>query len=184
MEFDSINREEITRRPASPARAAARQAVTGLTPPQLAEAVIREKWPSVVAIQPGVAGLAEALTRTIALAPVAWLLLLPLFVLKFLPFLCKRYTLTNRRLMIQRGLKPRPVQEVPLADIDDVRLDPDGFNAFYKCGTLEVLSQGKPVLTLRGVGGPEAFRHAVLDAVRAWVPGKAKGVFLPASAVK
>jgi len=47
-----------------------------------------------------------------------------------------------------------------------------------------VLSQGKPVLTLRGVGGPEAFRHAVLDAVRAWVPGKAKGVFLPASAVK
>jgi hypothetical protein len=170
--------------PLTPTRAAARQAVTGLTPPQLAEAVIRERWPSVAAISPALAGLAHTLTRTVVLAPLAWLLLAPLLLLKFFPFLCKRYTLTNRRLMIRRGLKPRPVQEVALRDIDDVRLDPAHTDAFYRCGRLEVVSQGKVVLTLPGVPGADAFRHAVLDAVRAWAPGNAKGVFIPASAFK
>jgi hypothetical protein len=184
MDFDTRQRDDAARQPVTPARAAARQAVAGLTPPQLGEAVIREKWPAVVAVQPGLAALAQALTRTILLAPVAWLLLAPVFALKFFPFLCKRYTLTNRRLMIQRGLKPRPVQEVSLAAIDDVRFDPASYNAFYRCGTLEAVSQGKVVLTLRGVSGPEAFRHSVLDAVRAWVPEKAKGAFVPASAIK
>ena len=111
MDSETSQRNDVARQPLTAARAAARQAVTGLTPPQLAEAVIREKWPAVVAVQPGLAVLAQALTRTILLAPVAWLLLAPAFALKFFPFLCKRYTLTNRRLMIQRGLKPRPIHE-------------------------------------------------------------------------
>ncbi len=111
------------------------------------------------------------------------MLLAPLFPLKFLPFVCKRYTLTNRRLMVRRGLaRPRPIQEIALSDIDDVRLDTAGSNAFYRSGTLEILSQGKVVLRLAGVPQPEAFRHTILNAVRAWAPGKAPGAFVPANA--
>jgi hypothetical protein len=167
------------------ARTAARQAVSGLTPPQLGEALVRERWPSVVAVAPAVAALAEKLTKSVVGAPLAWMLLAPLLPLKFLPFLCKRYTLTNRRLMIQRGLRPRPVEEVALAAIDDVRLDPNQVNHFYRCGSLEVISQGKTVLTLPGVPSPEAFRHAILNTVKAWAPEKATtGAFVPASASK
>jgi hypothetical protein len=101
-----------------------------------------------------------------------------------LPGLGRRYGLTNRRLMIQHGLKAKPGQQVRLADIDEVRLAPGTFDAFYRAGTLEVLSQGKVVLTLPGVTDPESFRHAIINAVKAWVPGKANAPIIPASAVK
>ena len=164
--------------------AAPRQAVTGVMPPQLGEALIREAWPTVLEGSSGVARLAHTLIKTIVLAPLGWLLLLPLFVRKFSPFVCKRYTLTNRRLMVQRGLRPKPAQEIALSDIDEVRLVPDSFDRFYLSGTLEVISKGQVALTLPGVPEPEGFRHAVVNAVKAWVPGKATGPFQPASAVK
>ena len=83
-----------------------RQAVAGLMPPELGEAMIREAWPS-VASGSGLATLAEKLMKSIVLAPLGWLLLAPLFGKKLMPFLCKRYTLTNRRLMVRRGIKPK-----------------------------------------------------------------------------
>jgi hypothetical protein len=159
-----------------------RQAVAGLMPPQLGEARIREAFP---AVQGGLAALGQKLVRTVFLAPLGWALLAPLFALKFAPLVCRRYTLTNRRLMVQRGLKPTPVQEVKLAEIDDVRFDPASHDPFYHTGTLEVISGGKVVLTLPAVPEPEGFRHAILNAVLAWAPEKAKGVpFQAASAIK
>jgi hypothetical protein len=164
-------------------KAAPRQAVAGLMPPQLGEAMIREVWPTLLDVQPAIAGLAASLIRTIFLAPLGWLLLGPLFAKKFMPGLCKRYTLTNRRLMIQRGLKPSPIQEVALKDIDDVRLVPGTANTFYRSGDLEVVSAGHGIMKLTGVPDVEPFRHAVINAVKAWGgPDKIKGPFLPASA--
>jgi hypothetical protein len=68
-----------------------------------------------------------------------------------------------------------------LADIDDVRVVPDSVDAFYRAGDLEVLSRGQVVMKLPGVPEPESFRHSILNAVRAWVPDKAKGPWVPAS---
>jgi hypothetical protein len=161
---------------------AARQAVAGLMPPQLGEAMIREVWPSVVGYAPGLCGMAAALMRSVVLAPLGWLLLAPVFGRKFSPVICRRYTVTNRRLMIRTGLRPAPKQEVPLADIDDVRVVPESLDAFYRAGDLEVLSRGQVVMKLPGVPEPESFRHSILNAVRAWVPEKAKGPWVPASA--
>ncbi len=160
-----------------------RQAIAGLTSPQQAEAMVREVWPSVVEAQSGLASLGQKLMTSMVLAPLGWLLLAPLYFKKIVPFLSTRYTLTNRRLMIQRGLKPRPVQEVALADIDDVRVAADSHNAFYKSATLEVLSKDRVVLTLTGVPESDSFRQTILNTVAAWVPGKSKEFrpFLPAS---
>src|SRR5262245_38114565 len=94
--------------PASTANASRSvQPVTGVTPPALGEAKIREAWPSVG--QSGLANLAAKLICSIFLAPVGWLLLAPLFVMKISPMVARRYTLTNRRLMRQTGLRPKPV---------------------------------------------------------------------------
>src|SRR4051812_8470079 len=161
-----------------------RQAVAGLMPPQLDEALIREAWPSVLDRSAGLATLASKLIKSVALAPLGWGLLAPLFALRLAPFLCKRYTLTNRRLMVRRGLRPRPAQQVELKDIDDVRVVPGSYNPFFRAGTLEVVAKGQVALTLGGVPEPEGFRHAVVNAVKAWVPGKANGPFQPASATK
>jgi hypothetical protein len=161
-----------------------RQAVAGLMPPQLGEAMIREVWPTVLDVQGGLASLASKLMRTAFLAPLGWLLLAPLFAKKFAPMICKRYTLTNRRLMIQRGWKPAPTHEVALKDIDDVRLDTASYDTFYRSGNLDVTSGGKVALKLTGVPEPESFRHAIVNAVRAWGGSdKLKAPFQPASAL-
>jgi len=158
------------------------QPVTGVMPPALGEAKIREAWPSVG--QSGLANLAAKLICSIFLAPLGWLLLAPLFVMKISPMVARRYTLTNRRLMIQTGLRPKPVEEVPLAEIDEVRLG--AMNEFFRCGDLEIVSKGQVKMKLPAVPEPDSFRNAILNACAAWVEGKAKA-FLPfqaASAVK
>jgi hypothetical protein len=181
----------VTTTPAAPASVppkapppSTRQAVTGVVPPELGEAMIREIRPTVLAGGAGIPTLAKKLIYSIVLAPVGWFLLAPLFAKKMLPFLCPRYTLTNRRLMIQHGLKPSPVQSVELRDIDDVRLVDASRDTFYQSGTLEVVSAGKVVMTLTGVPEPEGFRRAIRSAVSAWVSGKPAGPFVPASAPK
>jgi hypothetical protein len=158
-----------------------KQVITGLVPPQQGEARIREVWPSVTA-HPAVARLGQALTRTIILAPLAWLLMAPFYFVKILPGLARRYTLTNQRVMIRRGMKATPTLAVALADIDDVRLRQDGSSAFFRSGDLDIVSQGKVVLTLPGVPEPESLRQSIMQAVKAWVPGKATGPFVPAKA--
>jgi len=161
-----------------------KQAITGVVPPQLDEAVIRVVWPSVATV-PAIAGLGRSLIRSIVLAPLGWLLLAPFYFRKILPGLARRYTLTNRRLMIQKGLRRKPIEEVALIDIDDVRIQEDSNSPFFRAATLEIVAKDRVVMTLPGVPGPESFRHAIRNALKAWVPGKAAtGEFIPASASK
>lgn len=161
-----------------------RQVVTGVVPPEAGEAKIREAWPSVASV-PAVATLGQTLTRTIILAPLAWLLMSAVYFGKLLPFAAARYTLTNRRVMIRRGWKGTPTHEIPLARIDDVRVANDAQSDFFRAGNIEILEAGKVVLTLPGTPEAEAFRIAILNARNAWVPGKAKTMpFIAASAAK
>src|SRR5262245_44804518 len=94
------------------------QAITGVTPPEIAEARIRDTWPSVASAS-SIAALGKMLTRTIILAPLGWLLMSLVYFGKVLPFSMTRYTLTNRRLMIRKGWKGTPRHEIPLAQIDE-----------------------------------------------------------------
>jgi hypothetical protein len=160
-----------------------KQAIAGVVPPEVDEARIREAWPS-VARSPGLASLGRALTRTIVLAPLAWLVMSLGYFGKVLPFAARRYTLTNRRVMIRHGLKGKPGQEVKLGDIEDVRVKTDANSDFFRAADLEILSNGQVALTLRGVPEPEGFRQAILNACNAWVPGRKRGPFIPASAAK
>jgi hypothetical protein len=156
-------------------------AITGLIPPQVEEAKVRELWPS-VARWPGVATLGRLLTRTIVLAPLAWSIMGAFYFGKLFPVFARRFTLTNRRLMIRKGWKGNVAQEVALADIDDVRVVTNANSNFFRSGNIEVISQGKVVMTLYGVPEPDTFAQAVLNTRNAWVPGKASTLpFLPAS---
>jgi hypothetical protein len=158
-----------------------KQVITGVMPPEMGEARIRETWPSVAAF-PGVAKLGRVLTGTIVLAPLAWLLMGAIYFGKLAPFAARRYTVTNRRVMIRRGLKGKPSQEIALADIDDVRVQTDANSDFFRAANIDLLAKGQVALTLHAVPDAESFRHAILNARNAWVPTRAKGAFIPASA--
>jgi Bacterial PH domain len=152
------------------------QIITGVVAPQVQEAMIREVWASITTSS-SPSTLARKLMGSFFLAPLGWLLLLPLFVKRLLGFvpglsgLTVKYTLTNRRLMIRKGMKARPAEEIALSEIGDVRLVEDANSEFYGTGTLEVLKKdGSLALRLAGVPEPESFRHSIIQARDAWGP--------------
>jgi hypothetical protein len=100
---------------------------------------------------------------------------------KLLPIIGCRYTLTNRRLMIRHGWTCKVAKEIALADIDEVRVKPDGNSDFFRAANLEIVSKGAVVLTLAGVPEPDGFRHAILNASSAWAPNRVRGPFIAAS---
>lgn len=160
------------------------QPITGLTPPAQAETRVREVWPSVAA-WPGIAALGRQLTMTIVLAPLAWAIMGVFYFGKLLPFFMCRYSITNRRIMIRRGWAGTVEKEVPLGSIDDARVVYDGNTEFFRAGTLEILSQGKVVMTLPGVPAPDSFCQILLNTRNAWAADKVKTLpFIPAAAVK
>ena len=148
--------------------------VSGVVPPQLHEAIIREVW-ATVAANSAVMSIARRLIRSVIFAPLGWLILAPFWAKRFLGFLpglaplTVRYTLTNRRLMIRIGMKPKPRAEIALDQIQDVRIRTDDNSDFYFTGDLEVLSRdGRVALVLHGVPEPESFRQSILQARDAW----------------
>jgi hypothetical protein len=137
------------------------------------ETRIREIWPTVARI-PAVAGLGKLLIHTIVLAPLGWLVMGGAYFVKILPVLGTRYRLTDKRIAIMRGWGKSVSAEVPLAEIDDVQIDAATNDSFFRSADLKIMRAGQVALTLRAVPDPEAFRHAILDARNAWVPGKVK----------
>jgi hypothetical protein len=151
--------------------------------PEQGEAKIRECYPSVARV-PAVANLGRLLTRTIILAPLAWLMMSLFYFAKILPIAGRRYTVTNRRLMVRKGWSGKAGEEIPLAEIDEVRVVNDANSDFFRAGNLEIVSKGQVRMTLRGVPEAEAFKRAIETAVTAWVPGRASRIpFVAASKV-
>jgi hypothetical protein len=145
---------------------------------------IRDVWPTVARV-PAVANIGKLLTKTILLAPLAWLIMSVFYFGKILPFIGIRYRLTDKRIAIARGWKCSISQAVALADVDDVKLDPATIDQFFRSADLQIFSAGKLELTLTAVPDAESFRHNILDARNAWAPGKVKTLpFKAASSVK
>jgi|HubBroStandDraft_4_1064222.scaffolds.fasta_scaffold169486_2 PH (Pleckstrin Homology) domain-containing protein len=152
------------------------QAVTGVTPPQQQEAMIREVWETTAANGPAMT-MARKMIRSVILAPIGWLLLAPIWgkrFLGFLPgmsFLTVKFTLTNRRLMIRKGMKAHETSEIPLNQIGEVHTRTDGNSDYYSTADLDIQRKdGSVAFTLKGVPEPESFRQAILQARDAWGP--------------
>lgn len=145
---------------------------------------IREIWPTVARV-PAVANIGKLLNNTIIFAPLGWLIMSGVYFGKVLPIVGVRYRLTDKRLMILKGWKGAIKEQVALADIDDVQLDPASIDQFFRSADLKIISGGNVAMTLTAVPDAESFRHAILDSRNAWSPCKVRGLpFIAASATK
>lgn len=127
------------------------QAITGVVPPQVSEALIAVRWPSLAATTAGQIGAriqlaARDLLRAVMRLPFvlaallivpmtviaivmvlpAWLLMAPFFLLRILPGTATRYALSNQRLMVQKDklkFMGLPVPAVRLAPVQEVKLE-------------------------------------------------------------
>jgi len=134
-------------------------------------------WPSVAST-----GLGRSLGRLyriragfgpISVGRLALLATIPLGLMLYLsmrlPWAIKRYRLTNRRVMIERGINPQVEQFVDLDRFDAIDLVVSAGQEWYAAGDL-VFRRG-PIETLRlsGVSRPESFRQTCLKVRQSYV---------------
>lgn len=152
-------------------------AIAGVVSPTVAEVTVMTVWPSVAStgvsrtlgriyrIEDGFGPVAVgrlALLATIAFG-------LGLYLLMRLLSAIGRYRLTNRRVVIKRGINPKVAQLVDLDRFDAIDAAVQPGQERYAAGDL-VFRRG-PIETLRlpGVSRPESFRRVCLEARQAYV---------------
>ncbi|MHB0959101.1 MAG: PH domain-containing protein [Pirellulaceae bacterium] len=155
-----------------------KQAIAGVTPAELAEATIMTVWPSIAGYPAG-----QLLGR---LYSVQWpslyifrlgnlfaLLSIPLALLLYFwriaPAVGLRYTLTNRRVVVQQGLRAAEIRSIALNAFEEIRIDVRPGQAWYPAGDLVMHHGGKEVFRLPGVSYPEGLRQVILKSRAAYL---------------
>ena len=154
------------------------QAITGVSPAETKEATVMTVWPSVAMYGPGrLLGQLYSirwpdiyifrLGHLIALASIP--LALPLYFLRVLPFLGTRYMVTNRRIVVLRGIVGKEEKAVDLNRYDTVEIAPQTGQEWFDAADLVFKLGAVETFRLEGVSRPGAFRHVCLKAHQAYV---------------
>ena len=155
-----------------------KQPIAGVTPAEVAETTIMTVWPSIAAYSSG-----QFLGRLFA---IGWpnvyffrvgslfaLLSIPyaliLYFCRIAPSIGVRYLVSNRRIVVQRGLKATEARSIALNAFDEIQIDVRPGQAWFQAGDLVFRHSGKEVFRLPGVSWPESLRQIC------W---KSRGAFL------
>lgn len=134
-------------------------------------------WPSIAATEIGralgrayasKAGIGKFFTLGKLIALGAIPLALALYFWNARPWGCRRYRLTNRRVIIQKGMRRFDEHWVALDDFDSIDVSVLPGQEWYKAGELTFRSGQVETFRLRGVKNPQSFRHTCLKAQRGY----------------
>jgi hypothetical protein len=149
------------------------QPIAGVAPAELKEVTIMTVWPSVAMFGLGrMMGSGFAirwpdvyifrLGNLIALAAIP--IALVLYFVRILPFIGTRYTVTNRRIIVLRGITGVEEKSVDLDRFDSIEIDVQPGQAWYHAGNLVFKKGNVETFRLDGVSRPESFRQVCLKA--------------------
>lgn len=169
-----------------------KQSVAGVSPSETGEVTVMVVWPSVAATSWGrfwgrrfgsqigfhVYGIPFTVGRLWMLISIPFIL--PLYfhmLVPRIPFVvagmentaCRRYRLTNRRVLIEHGLGGAIYRSAALDRFDTVQIEVLSGQEAYPAGDLVFRAGQIETLRLPGVSRPEAFRQACLKAHQAYV---------------
>lgn len=145
-----------------------KQAIAGVAPAALEEVTVTTVWPCVSVYPTG-----RFLGRLYAiewpdlyifkLGNLLALLSIPqalvLYFCRVMPWIGKRYRLTNRRILVEKGLRSVADRWIELGDFDTIRTEVLAGQAWFDAGDLVFLKQGREVFRLEDVSRPEPFRQ-------------------------
>ncbi|ADB16893.1 hypothetical protein Psta_2222 [Pirellula staleyi DSM 6068] len=149
------------------------QAIAGVAPTERKEVSIMTVWPSVAAYGLGrfLGSLYSIrwpdiyifrLGNLIALKAIP--ISLVLFFMRIAPFIGTRYALTNRRIIVQRGLTAVEDRAVDLDRFDNIEIVVQPGQSWYDAGDLVFRLGNVETFRLEGVSRPEAFRATIMKA--------------------
>ena len=150
--------------------------ISGVIPAETREALIMTVWPSVAMYWLG-----RQLGQSFAirwpdiyifrlgnlLALLSIPIALKLYFFRVLPYVGTRYTLTNRRVIVYRGIVGAEEKSVDLDRFDNIDIDVQPGQAWYDAGDLVFKKGNVETFRLDGVSRPAAFRATILKARQA-----------------
>ena len=150
-----------------------KQPIAGVTPPDLREVTVMTVWPSVAAHpvgkflgrwyawdEPGVYIFRPGHLVALLCIPIS----LVLYFMRVAPYVGSRYTLTNRRVVVQKGLKAVDGKSVDLDRFDTIEVVVQPGQDWYHAGDLIFTLGDEETFRLEGVSRPESFRQACIKA--------------------
>jgi hypothetical protein len=149
------------------------QPIAGVSPAQLSEATVMTVWPSVARYGLGrTLGSLYAITwpdiYIFRLGHLLALLFIPvslvLFFVRIAPGIGTRYRLTNRRIVVERGLTGKEDKSVDLDRFDSVEIVVQPGQAWYDAGDLVFKLGNVETFRLEGVSRPAAFRATCIKS--------------------
>ena len=155
-----------------------KQAIAGVAAPESEEVTAMVVWPSIAATPAGrlvgrlaavEVGVGRFFTLGKLLAVASIPLALAAFAWKLMPFVARRYRLTNRRIVIQKGLSAVDVRSIGLDGFDEIEIEVLPGQKWLRAGEMVFRQDHREVLRLSGVGRPESFRRTCLKARTALV---------------
>jgi hypothetical protein len=156
---------------------AGKQPIAGVTPPEAREVTVMTVFPTLGAtaagrlmgrlcgIRAGFGFFTLGKLFALLLIPIA----IPLFFFTLLPGVIRRYRLTNRRVVVQKGLRCIDERWVDFDRFDAIDIEVLPGHEWFPAGDL-IFRRG-PIETFRlaGVSRPETFRHTCLAARRGYL---------------
>ena len=154
-----------------------KQPIAGVTAPETREVTVMTVWPTLAAsgagrmigrlcsIQFGVGFFTLGKLLALLLIPPA----IGLFAFSLLPGVTKRYRLTNRRVIVQAGLRGIDERWVDFDRFDAIDIEVLPGQEWYPAGDLVFRNGQIETFRLAGVSRPETFRHTCLAARRGYL---------------
>jgi hypothetical protein len=148
-----------------------KQPFAGEVPPEAAEVLVLTVWPTIGATKVGRwvgrmaavrFGIGEFFTLGKLLAAATIPVSLAVFAWQFVPHICRRYLLTNRRLMIRRGWVGSDDKWITLDEFDAIDIEVLPGQQWLRAGEVVFRRSGSEVLRFSGVSRPEVFRQSCL----------------------
>jgi hypothetical protein len=154
------------------------QPIAGVTPSELTEVTCKVVWPTIGATHLGRLvgqlsairlGLGDFFTlgKLMALATIP--LSLAFFAWQLMPYVCRRYALSNRRIIVRKGLLPVDYRWIGLDEFDSVDVQVLPGQQWLHAGDVIFKRNGNEILRLPGVSRPTVFRQVCLTSRKALV---------------
>ena len=158
------------------------QAIAGVAPVEGVETTVMTVWPSVAGMRLLGFPVGKSLGRLLnmkagfyvfTVGNLVALLAIPLGLVLFFkrigPFVAMRYRVTNKRIVVERGLTHQEEKAIEFDRFDTIDVEVDAGDEWYKAGDL-VFKQGDVErFRLEGVSRPEAFRQVCWKSHQAYV---------------
>jgi hypothetical protein len=155
-----------------------KQAIAGLALPDLGEATSMVVWPTIGATRAGrLVGQLCAIgsdsgrffTAGKVMAVVCIPLALAVFVWNLLPYVMRRYRLTNKRIVVHRGYSGAEERAIDLDGFEEIEIVRLPGQQWLGSGDVTFQRAGQEAFRLPGVSRPEAFAQVCLKAHKAYV---------------